>query len=341
MMETDRFTQPEEPILSLKNVKTYYPIRSGVLSRVINHVKAVDGVSFDIKRNETLGLVGESGCGKSSIGRTIMHLEDPTGGQMIFDGEDITGYSKVRMRKVWPRMQMVFQDPYSSLNPRKTVESMLSEILRIHRVVPENEISDEIDRLLHLIGLNPDAKKRFPHEFSGGQRQRISIARALTIRPRFIICDEATSALDVSIQAQILALFKDLRDKLNLTYLFISHGLGAVKYISHRIAVMYLGKIVELAATEQIFAEPRHPYTQALLSAFPDPDPSHRGREKIVLTCTVPSPAHPPSGCRFRTRCPFAQTVCSDIEPELTGSGGRLTRCHFDIQKSDWKKVRQ
>jgi peptide/nickel transport system ATP-binding protein/oligopeptide transport system ATP-binding protein len=329
------------PLLRLEQVKTYYPLKSGVFSRVVGHIKAVDGVSFVIYPNETLGLVGESGCGKSSIGRSIVHLENISAGRIFFDGEDISGYTRQQMRPVWKRMQMVFQDPYSSLNPRKTIENMLEEILTFHQIAPKNETGAEIDRILELIGLSPDVKKRFPHEFSGGQRQRISIAKALTMRPKLLICDEVTSALDVSIQSQILALFKDLRARLNLTYLFISHGLGAVKYISDRIAVMYLGKIVELAATEQIFADPRHPYTQALLSAYPKADPNARDREKIVLSGSVPSATDPPRGCRFHTRCPFMQMKCSEKEPLLEDDGGHQTACHFRIHPVDWKDLRK
>jgi peptide/nickel transport system ATP-binding protein/oligopeptide transport system ATP-binding protein len=248
------------------------------------------------------------------------------------------------MRPLWKKMQMVFQDPYSSLNPRKTVENTLTEILKFHHIVPEQEIPEEIERIMNLIGLPPELKRRFPHEFSGGQRQRINIAKALTMRPELLICDEAISALDVSIQAQMLALFTELRSRLKLTYLFIAHGLGAVKYMSDRIAVMYLGKIVELAPAGRIFADPRHPYTQALLAAYPDPNPRNRGRKKIVLTGQVPNPADPPSGCHFHTRCPFARAVCLNEMPELKdGEGpsnkGHFSACHFRIHPSDW--VRQ
>jgi peptide/nickel transport system ATP-binding protein/oligopeptide transport system ATP-binding protein len=326
------------PLLALDHLKTYYPIKGGVFSRTLGYIKAVDDVSFAIYPNETLGLVGESGCGKSTIGRSIIHLEEISGGRILFNRDDISHYTHARMRGIWPQMQMVFQDPYASLNPRKTVENMMEEILMVHDIVPQNEIGAEIDRILNLVGLAPEVKNRFPHEFSGGQRQRISIAKALTMRPKLIICDEATSALDVSIQAQILALFKELRSKLDLTYLFISHALGAVKYISNRIAVMYLGKIVEMAPTELLFTDPRHPYTQALLDAFPDPDPRHRKQEKIVLTGTVPSAASPPQGCRFHTRCPFSQSRCRQEEPALITDGGHLTACHLQIKPSDWNK---
>ncbi|MDR2210557.1 MAG: ATP-binding cassette domain-containing protein [Spirochaetaceae bacterium] len=330
-------SQTADPILRLEHLKVYYPQRDGVFSRIKKYVKAVDDVSLDIFSNETLGLVGESGCGKSTIGRAVMHLEEASAGKIIFEGENISGYSRSQMRPVWKRMQMIFQDPYSSLNPHKTVGNTLEEMLLVHHVVPRSSIDSEINRILSLIGLNPGVKGRFPHEFSGGQRQRISIAKALTMRPKLLICDEAISALDVSIQAQILELFKSLQGKLGLTYLFIAHGLGAVKYISDRIAVMYLGKIVELAPTELIFADPRHPYTQALLSAYPVPNPRSRNRKRIVLSGQVPSPSDAPSGCRFRTRCPFAQNICAQEEPELKDSEGHSSACHFTIRREDWK----
>jgi peptide/nickel transport system ATP-binding protein/oligopeptide transport system ATP-binding protein len=329
----------QSAFLKLEHLKTYYPVRDGVFSRITGHVKAVDNVSFEIFPHETLGLVGESGCGKSTIGQTIMRMEEIAGGRVFFDGEDISEYSRARMRAVWKRMQMIYQDPYSSLNPRKTVESILTEILIAHRIVSRKEVSGEIDRILNLIGLSPELKKRYPHEFSGGQRQRISIARALAMRPEFIICDEVISALDVSIQAQILGIFRELQGKLGLTYLFIAHSLGAVKYLSDRIAVMYLGKIVELAPTELIFSDPRHPYTQALLGAYPVPDPSKRNRERIVLSGQAPSPVNPPSGCAFHTRCPFREALCSEAEPELKEEDRHQTACHFRISRSSWKKA--
>jgi peptide/nickel transport system ATP-binding protein/oligopeptide transport system ATP-binding protein len=325
------------PLLKLEALKVYYPIHGGVFSLVTGHIKAVDDVSLTIYPHETLGLVGESGCGKSTLGRAVMGLEKITGGRIVFEDKDISAYSPDKMRQVRRQIQMVFQDPYSSLNPRITMENALKEILMVHRIVPRRETDAEINRILALIGLSPKIKKRFPHEFSGGQRQRISIAKALIIRPKFLICDEAISALDVSIQAQILGLFRELRGKLGLTYLFIAHGLGAVKYISDRIAVMYLGKIVELAPTELIFSDARHPYTQALLSAYPDPDPKNRDREKIVLAGQVPSPAHPPSGCRFHTRCPFCQERCIKDEPVLNKDGQHQTACFFNVKRSDWK----
>jgi peptide/nickel transport system ATP-binding protein/oligopeptide transport system ATP-binding protein len=327
-------SKTEQPLLQVQHAKVYYPIRGGVFSKKTGEVRAVDDVSFSIMPHEALGLVGESGCGKSTLGRAILHLEELTGGKVLFDGEDITRFSRKEMGTVWPRMQMVFQDSYSSLNPRKTVEDTLAEILSVHHIVPAKEIGSEIDRLLQLIGLPTDAKRRYPYEFSGGQRQRISIAKALTLRPKLLICDEATSALDVSIQAQILNLFQELRYKMGLTYLFISHGLGAVKYISDRIAVMYLGQIVELATTELLFSSPLHPYTKALLSAYPDPDPDKRDRKRIVLQGGVPNPAAPPSGCRFRTRCPFAQPICAERTPELKGGGDHLVACHLQEDRA-------
>jgi peptide/nickel transport system ATP-binding protein/oligopeptide transport system ATP-binding protein len=330
-----------QPLLELKDLKIHYPVREGVFFRIKNYVRAVDGVSLTIYPNETLGLVGESGCGKSTIGRAIMRLEDISAGQIYFEGRDISRYTRRAMRPLWKKMQMVFQDPYSSLNPHKTVESALTEILKFHHTVREQEIPEEIERIMNLIGLSPDLKRRFPHEFSGGQRQRINIAKALTMRPRLLICDEAISALDVSIQAQILALFTELHARLKLTYLFIAHGLGAVKYMSDRIAVMYLGKIVELAPTGRLFADPRHPYTQALLGAYPDPNPRSRGRKKIVLAGQVPSPMDPPAGCRFHTRCPFARAVCIREMPDLKGEEEHFSACHFRIHPSDWQGALQ
>lgn len=320
------------PLLELKDLKVYYPIRKGVFSRTVSHVKAVNGVTLSINPHKTLGLVGESGCGKSTVGRAIIRLEKVTAGHVWFAGRDITQYTEQQLRPVRPQMQMVFQDPYSSLNPRRSIDSILREVLRTHHIVPPAEISREIDRLLNLIGLQSASKNRFPHEFSGGQRQRISIARALALRPKLIICDEAVSALDVSIQAQILNLLGDLQKEFGLTYLFIAHGLGAVKYISDRIAVMYLGKIVELAFTEELFNNPLHPYTQALLSAFPVPDPRNREQQRIVLSGHVPDPSNPPAGCSFSTRCPFAKPVCSTQEPSLVNVDGHEVACHFSAE---------
>ena len=322
----------DTPIVKIEHLKTYYPIKKGLLSRVVANVKAVDDVSFEIYENETLGLVGESGCGKSTIARTILSLEEPTAGKALFEGENIFDYSPAKMREKRQDFQIIFQDPYSSLNPRKRIEDILSEPLLVHKIVQKNEVSNRIDELLDLVGLPTSYKNRYPHEFSGGQRQRIGIARALSMNPKLIICDEPVSALDVSIQAQVLNLLKDLQKELGLTYLFIAHGLGAVKYISDRIAVMYLGKIVEIGETKDLFESPQHPYTEILLNAYPIPNPRLRSKERIVVEGDVPSPVNPPSGCRFHTRCPFAQPICKEKQPELVSKGNRAVACHFPIQ---------
>jgi oligopeptide/dipeptide ABC transporter ATP-binding protein len=307
------------PLLEVRRLRTYYPIKKGIISRTVGHVKAVDGVSFSIHKGETLGLVGESGCGKSTIGRTIIRLENPTDGHIFFRGSDISLLSSGDMKKVRTDMQMIFQDPYSSLNPRKRIKDILAEPMQVHRIVPAADIQKRVEELMAMVGLPKSYKNRYPHEFSGGQRQRIGIARALSLNPKLIVCDEPVSSLDVSIQAQILNLLKDLQKELDLTYLFIGHGLGAVRYISDRIAVMYLGKIVEIASTADIFRNPKHPYTQALLNSYPAPNPHLRSKEKIVIQGDVPSPAKPPSGCRFHTRCPLAKEICREQEPELKG----------------------
>lgn len=323
-------TTHNEPLLRVQGLKTYYPIRRGLLSRTVGNVKAVDDITLELYPGETLGLVGESGCGKSTIGRSIVRLENPTDGSIWFDGEDITKRSMSDLRSVRTKMQMIFQDPFSSLNPRMRVRELLAEPMRVHGIASDDELEGRIDWLLDMVGIPRSYKQRFPHEFSGGQRQRIGIARALSLNPKLIVCDEPVSALDVSIQAQILNLLKDLQKELGLTYLFIAHGLGAVKYISTRIAVMYLGKVVEVGTKEQIFTNPRHPYTQALLNAYPVPEPRKRGQQRIVLQGDVPSPANPPSGCRFHTRCPFAQALCKEKEPLLEG-GEHASACHFPL----------
>lgn len=319
-----------EPLLRIEGLKTYYPIKRGLLSRTVGNVKAVDDISLELYPGETLGLVGESGCGKSTIGRSIIRLENPTSGKIWFEGRDITKSTMLDLRRERTKMQMIFQDPYSSLNPRMRVQELLAEPMRVHGLATGAELETRIDHLLDTVGIPRSYKQRFPHEFSGGQRQRIGIARALSLNPKLIVCDEPVSALDVSIQAQILNLLKELQRELGLTYLFIAHGLGAVKYISTRIAVMYLGKVVEIGTKEQIFANPRHPYTQALLNAYPVPDPRKRGQERIVLQGDVPSPASPPSGCRFHTRCVYAQALCKEQEPLLQGEEHAVA-CHYPL----------
>lgn len=325
----------KETLVELNHLKTYYPVASSKLFQKKRYVHAVDDVSLSIAKNETLAIVGESGCGKSTIGRTIIRLETPTAGQLLFRGEDYTRYSRRQMKPLRPKMQMVFQDPYSSLNPRRTVGSLIDEVIKTNTDMAAEERRELLLRLFDLVGLPADASGRYPHEFSGGQRQRISIVKALALKPELIICDEAVSALDVSIQAQILNLLKEIQGKLGLTYLFISHGLGPVKYISDRVAVMYLGKIVELADTADLFGHPEHPYTQALLSAYPIPNPRKRDTPRIVLEGNPPNPIAPPSGCRFHTRCPYAEKRCAESEPQLCACGnGHFVACHRASQNS-------
>ena len=304
-------------LLSVRNLVKKFPVRGGILGREVASVKAVSDVSFDIRRGETLGLVGESGCGKSTLGRCVLRLIEPTSGSVIFDGQDVTKLDAYELRKLRRRMQIIFQDPYASLNPRMTVEQILSEPLEIHEIgSSREERRKRIINLLDLCGLRRDMISRYPHEFSGGQRQRICIARALAVEPDFIVCDEPVSALDVSIQAQIVNLMQDLQKELGLTYLFIAHDLKVVEHISNRVAVMYLGKVAELAPAEELYAHPKHPYTRALLSAIPIPDPT-RHKERIILRGDVPSPMNPPTGCYFHPRCPVVQPDCKVNAPEL------------------------
>ncbi len=306
-------------LVQIENLKKYFPITRGVIiQREVGAVQAVDGITFNIYRGETLGLVGESGCGKTTAGRTILHLYQPTEGRVIFDGQDLTPLSTEALRRMRSRMQMIFQDPYASLNPRMTIARIISEPLRAHNMASKNEQVERVQDLLRLVQLNPRFINRYPHEFSGGQRQRIGIARALASGPEFIVCDEPISALDVSIQAQVVNLLEELQDEFGLTYLFIAHDLSMVRHICDRVAVMYLGRIVELAEKDELYDHPVHPYTQALLSAVPVPDPPlERRRQRIVLEGDVPSPIDPPPGCHFHTRCPQAAESCSEEEPVL------------------------
>jgi len=328
----DTSSNNSSPLLEVKNLKKYFPVRSGLFSRVSAWVKAVDDVSLDVREGETFGLVGESGCGKTTAGRTILRLMEPTAGEVTFEGQNIFQMKNRQLRSMRRRMQIIFQDPYSSLNPRMTVGSIVGEPLKIHGIAKGAALQERIGDLLTRVGLSPEHRGRYPHEFSGGQRQRIGIARALALNPRFIVCDEAVSALDVSIQAQILNLLKELQQEYHLAYLFISHDLNVVEYLADRIAVMYLGKLVEIAQTETLFLAPKHPYTQALLSANPVPDPSLK-TDRTILTGDVPSPLHPPSGCRFHTRCPKVMDLCATKEPPLIQIGqGKATHqvwCHL------------
>ncbi|MFF2874905.1 ABC transporter ATP-binding protein [Gottfriedia sp. NPDC057991] len=316
-------------LLNVDHLKQYFPIKGGILGRTVNHVKAVDDISFNIYEGETLSIVGESGCGKSTTGRAILRLDEPTSGSIHFKEKDLLSLGKKEMRKIRKDLQVIFQDPFASLNPRQTIGQILAEALAIQDVVPKEERKARIEELLGHVGLRPEAMERYPHEFSGGQRQRVGIARALAVDPKLIICDEAVSALDVSIQAQVLNLLKSLQKKFSLTFLFISHDLGVVRHISDRVMVMYLGKIVEIADKKSIFENPQHPYTRALLSAIPVPNPVNQ-RERIILTGDVPSPIDPPSGCRFHTRCPFAIDICKTKVPELKISEqNHQVACHI------------
>ncbi|CAN5779172.1 dipeptide ABC transporter ATP-binding protein [soil metagenome] len=322
----------DAPLLDVRNLVMHFPLTQGIIfQKKVGAVQAVDGISLHVKSGETLGLVGESGCGKSTTGRAILQLYKPTSGEVIFKGKDLTKLNGGDMRKMRRHLQMIFQDPYASLNPRMTVGSIVSEPMQIHDLVPKNERNQRVQELLQTVGLNPYFANRYPHEFSGGQRQRIGIARALAANPDFIVCDEPVSALDVSIQAQIVNLLEELQDQLGLTYLFIAHDLSVVRHISDRVAVMYLGKIVELADRNKLYDDPLHPYTKALLSAVPIPDPVvERQRERIILTGDVPSPINPPSGCHFHTRCSYVMDVCKQIDPILADQGeNHFVACHL------------
>ena len=322
-----------ENILEVRNLKKYYPIKGGMFGRVVGHVKAVDDVSFSIKRGTTMGLVGESGCGKTTVGKTILRLHEITGGSVKFNGTEISHLDSKQMRAFRTRMQIIFQDPYSSLSPRLPVGTIIGEAVKEHHIVPDSEYDDYISRIMKNCGLQEYHKDRYPHEFSGGQRQRICIARALALNPEFIVCDEPVSALDVSIQAQIINLLCDLQKQFGLTYLFISHDLSVVEHISDTVGVMYLGSIIEFAPKKEIFKKPLHPYTQALFSAIPMPDPTLK-MDRIILEGSIPSPANPPSGCKFHTRCRNCMEICKKQPPEMRDMGdGHMVACHLYDEK--------
>ena len=318
-------------LLKVENLVQYFPIRRGVLQKTVGYVHAVDDVSFDVKKGETLGLVGESGCGKTTTGRSILQLYKPTSGKVFFDGINLVDLHGEKLRLLRRRIQMIFQDPYASLNPRMTVEEIISEPLKIFKIIDNSQTRDRVKDLLELVRLNPAYIDRYPHEFSGGQRQRIGVARALALNPDLIVCDEPISALDVSVQAQIVNLLEDLQKEMGLTYLFIAHDLSVVRHISNRVAVMYLGVIMELGDRDELYTHPLHPYTKALLSAVPIPDPViEEKRKRMILEGDVPSPVNPPSGCRFRTRCPIAQEICSQERPAWREiRHGHFAACHF------------
>ena len=318
-----------ENLLVVKHLKKYFPIKSSFFKKTIGNVKAVDDVSFKIRRGTTMGLVGESGCGKSTVGRTILRLQDKTAGEVFFNGQDIFKLTRSELRKIRPTIQIIFQDPYSSLSPRLPVGEIIAEAVREHNIVPKEELDDYVTRIMHACGLQEYHKDRYPHEFSGGQRQRICIARALALNPDFILCDEPVSALDVSIQAQIINLLRDLQKQFGLTYLFISHDLSVVEHISDTVGVMYLGNLVEFSDTEKIFDKPLHPYTQALFSAIPVPDPDYK-MNRIILEGSIPSPANPPSGCKFHTRCKDCMEMCKYVQPDfLEIEPNHFCACHL------------
>ncbi len=331
MAETlnEKNKQMNDTVLEVNNLKQYFPIKAGIMQRVVGYVKAVDGVSFSIKRGKTMGLVGESGCGKTTVGKTILRLNEKTSGEVLFNGKDVFSMDRKELRSIRPQMQIVFQDPFSSLSPRLPVSEIIGEAVKEHNIVPTSGYNEYLDHIMKSCGLEPYHKDRYPHEFSGGQRQRICIARALALNPDFIVCDEPVSALDVSIQAQIINLLKDLQDQLDLTYLFISHDLSVVEHISDDVGVMYLGDIVEYGSKTSIFKNPLHPYTQALLSAAPIPDPAAK-MNRIILEGSIPSPANPPSGCKFHTRCPECMDICTREIPKVVEiEPGHTVACHL------------
>lgn len=316
-------------ILEVNKLKKYFPIKDGLLQRTVGYVKAVDGISFKIEKGTTMGLVGESGCGKTTVGRTILRLYDKTGGQVLFDGDEVFDYSKKELQAVRPRMQIIFQDPFSSLSPRLPIREIIGEAVKEHKIVPDDEFNDYIAEIMENCGLQPYLRDRYPHEFSGGQRQRICIARALALNPEFVVCDEPVSALDVSIQAQIINLLMDLQEKYKLTYLFISHDLSVVEHISDTVGVMYLGDLVEFGEKADIFRNPLHPYTKALFSAIPVPDPTAK-INRIIIEGSIPSPANPPKGCKFHTRCISCMEICKTVVPEKREiEPGHFVVCHL------------
>jgi peptide/nickel transport system ATP-binding protein len=325
----DKPIEASDVMLEVCDLKQYFPIKAGLMQRVVGHIKAVDGISFKIKRGKTMGLVGESGCGKTTVGKTILRLNQKTSGEINFYGIDISMLNRSELRKIRPKLQIIFQDPYSSLSPRLPVNEIIGEAVKEHHIVPDSQYDDYIDNIMKSCGLEPYHKDRYPHEFSGGQRQRICIARALALNPSFIVCDEPVSALDVSIQAQIINLLMDLQEKYELTYLFISHDLSVVEHISTDVGVMYLGSLAEFGSRESIFKNPLHPYTQALLSAAPIPDPSVK-RDRIILEGSIPSPANPPPGCKFHTRCRHVMDICRQVIPTTREvEPGHLVDCHL------------
>lgn len=330
MMDTkNKLEHNGDYLLEVDQLKQYFPIKAGLMQRVVGHVKAVDGISFKIKRGTTMGLVGESGCGKTTVGKTILRLNDKTSGDVLFDGIDVFDLDRQELRAIRPRMQIIFQDPYSSLSPRLPVSEIIGEAVREHHLKPDEQFDEYIEHIMKICGLQPYHKDRYPHEFSGGQRQRICIARSIALLPEFIVCDEPLSALDVSIQAQIINLLNDLQKELDLTYLFISHDLSVVEHISDDVGVMYLGDLVEFGPKKAIFSNPLHPYTQALLSAAPVPDPTAK-RERIILEGSIPSPANPPSGCKFHTRCWKRMDICDQVVPEAREiEPGHSVACHL------------
>ena len=321
----------QTPLVEIKNLKKYFPIKQGILKKTVGNVKAVDDVTFEIHKGETFGLVGESGSGKSTLGRTILRLHEPTDGNVFFEGQDLASLSIQDLRKVRREMQIIFQDPFGSLNPRFTIGEIIGEMFKVHKIASGNVREEKVSELLELVGIDPNRRHYYPHEFSGGQRQRVGIARAIALNPKFILADEAVSALDVSVQAQVINLLKDIQEKLDLTYLFIAHGLNVVRYISTRVGVMYLGSLVEVAETDGLFNHPAHPYTKALISTNPVPNPYKRDKP-IILKGEIPSPANPPSGCKFHTRCPIATDLCKEETPLLMHVGtGHQVACHYPL----------